>query len=54
METELVDKVGMSKALNRFLSFSVILCGKFVLLVVGIFTNKKSLYKNKLDKKIMD
>gem|GEM_PF-2703267 len=33
METELVDKAGMSKALNRFLIFSVLLCENFVLLL---------------------
>jgi len=54
METELVDKAGMSKALNRFLSLFVILCENFVLLVVGIFKNKKSLYKNQARQKTMD
>jgi hypothetical protein len=51
MVSELVDKAGMSNALNRFLSFTVILCENFVLLVVGRFKNKKSLYKNQARQK---
>jgi len=48
METELVDKAGKSKAFIKFLSFSVILFENFVLLVVGICTNKKLLHNNQI------